>query len=202
MLTLFLVACTGPDKITIYGDTLADELPTDGQRRYEYLNTDPGAAFTLVVEKVDAVEVDGVEHVTYAWTREDTDAPLGSVTWSSSESDGIAIHAWTDAAGVEEVFTPPVVVAQGRSRVGDVVTTTTGGRDFTSTYVGREDCPVPYGVDLEDCARVSVDDGDGDEMAGPLFAGEYWLVPTYGIAWMHTTGYAATWELSDFEWQQ
>ncbi|MFN7146837.1 MAG: hypothetical protein ACK4YP_23890 [Myxococcota bacterium] len=198
MLTLLLLACSKPT-IGIHGDVLGEYFPTDGDRRSEYITADPAAPFTLVVEEAGTVTVDGAEQVTFAWSREDTGESLGSVTWSASESDGIAIHAWTDATGAEETFTPPVVVTEGNSRVGDVVPSETGGRAFTSTYHGLEDCPVAWGNDWTGCAHLTIDDGDGDDTAGPLFAGEYWLVKRYGAAWMHTTGYAEKWDLSHFE---
>ena len=48
--------------------------------------------------------------------------------------------------------------------------------------------------------HIRLDDGDGDDMAGPNFAGDYWLVQRYGPAWMHLTGYTEKWNLARYEW--
>ncbi|MDO9280621.1 MAG: hypothetical protein Q7U06_01865 [Pseudomonadota bacterium] len=200
-LLLLAAACTGGETLA-RGTNLAPFFPTDGDRRAEFINAaSDEVPWTLIVEKLEPTEtIDGVEHVTFEWSRDDTGELLGAVKWSSSSADGIAIHAWSGPDGAFVVFNPPVQVADDEMKSGDTVPTQTGGASFTSTFVGFEDCPVAWGDDWTGCAHLSIDDGDGDPMAGPPFAGDYWLVQRYGIAWMHTTGYAEKWDLAHHSW--
>lgn len=201
VLVLLAAGCTGGDT-TARGSNLATFFPTDGERHAEYINASPGdVPWTLIVEKLEPTEtVEGVELVTFEWTREDTGDLLGAVKWSSSTADGIRIHAWSGPDGAFVVFDDPVEVADREMWSGDVLETPTNGATFTSTFVGFEDCAVSWGEEFEGCAHLSIDDGDGDPMTGPLFAGDYWMANGQGPAWMQTTGYAEKWDLSYFLW--
>lgn len=206
-----LAACTGGlvDQGGVNGDLdgfngvrMSDYFPQDGLRDAEYINDDAAVPFTLLVEKVSPVEnVDGVEVVTWEWSRDDTGARLGAVKWSSVSGDGIHIHAWADGEGAFTTFDTPVAFTDDDDfmETGDSVATTTDGLTFSATFVGLEDCPVAWGMAWEDCAHVRLDDGDGDDATGPLFAGDYWLAPSWGPAWMAVTGYAK-WDLAHYDW--
>ncbi|MES2640438.1 MAG: hypothetical protein V4850_13175 [Myxococcota bacterium] len=200
MLLLLVVGCTGDTLMR--GTNLASFFPTDGERRAEYVNAAAGdIPWTLIVEKLEPTEtIDGAELVTFEWSRDDTGELLGAVKWSSSSAEGIAIHAWSGPDGAFVVFDEPVQVADDAMISGDTLDTPAGGVSFTSTFVGFEDCPVSWGEDFEGCAHLSIDDGDGDPMTGPLFAGDYWLANEQGPAWMITTGYAEKWDLAYFKW--
>ncbi|MDP2311184.1 MAG: hypothetical protein Q8P18_34505 [Pseudomonadota bacterium] len=195
-LLLLAAACTGGETTT-RGTNLAPFFPTDGERSAEFINDADDVSWTLLVEKLEPTEtIGGAELVTFEWSREDTGAVLGAVKWSSSTSAGVAIHAWAGADGAFVVLDPPVQVADEEMKSGDTLETPIGGATFTSTFVGFEDCPVAWGTDWTGCAHLTIDDGDGDPMAGPLFAGDYWQVEGYGAAWMQTTGYDGRWDLS------
>ena len=206
VLSGLLLACTGgdglPEPKVEPGSGLRTDVffPTDGTRRAEYVNAAPDEVpWLLVVEKLEPTElVGGVELVTFEWSRSDTEEVLGAVKWA--QDDGIAIYGWAEGTGAFVMFDPPIVLSDNKMYRGDVIETVTGGYTFTSTYIGPEDCTVAWGLDWQDCPHFTLDDGDGDPMAGPLFAGDYWLVERYGPAWMHTTGYAGKWDLQEYDW--
>ena len=202
--SLWLTACTGTTP-TFDGTKMSDFFPQDGDRQAEYINEDStNIAWKLVVEKIEPVEmIDEVEVVTWEWSRSDTGEVIGSVKWSSNSQDSIRIHGYeVTATGESVMFTTPIAIAPDDDDMlsGESVTTTTDGWTVTSTLVGKEDCSVNWGMDWEDCVHIRLDDGDGDDMVGLPFAGDYHLVQRYGPAWMHLTGYAEKWNLADYDW--
>lgn len=197
---LVMIACDS--EVGYTGTKMGDYFPFEGGREATYSNEDATVEYLLIMEKVTPTEVvDSLELVTFEYYRDDTYELLGSVTWSNRAGE-VLIHRWSDAAGTVEEFDPPVSVTpkSGYMRAGEAVTTETGGRTFTSTFVDVQDCPVQWGLDWEGCVHLNLDDGDGDAMAGPLFAGEYWLVTRYMFAWMHITGYSAKWNLANYDY--
>ncbi len=199
---LALVACGG-STATFKGTQMSAFFPLDGDVRQSFYTSEGGAnGQDLVVTKLLPTEViDGTEVVTLEYglqseTDGSVESVIGAVKWSND--DGIQIHAYSEGAGGEfTVYDPPIVFAQDEWLRDDPVETTTGGRTFTSTLVAFEDCPVTWGEDWTECAHVRLDDGDGDDSVGPLFAGDYWLVTRYGVAWMQTTGTSTYWDLKD-----
>lgn len=203
MFALFtLIACNGPD-VGYTGTKMDDYFPMEGDRQATYVNDDAAVEYKLEMEKVIPTETaDGLELVTFEYYRDDTYSLVGSVTWSNRSGD-VKIHRWAGADGVTETFDTPVQVTDpsGYWRPGaDPVVTQTNGRTFTSTFVDVQDCPVVWGLDWENCVHLTLDDGDGDPNAGPIFAGEYWLVTRYMIAWMKITGYGEKWNLADYDY--
>lgn len=201
-----LVACDG-GTTTFRGTQISGYFPYDGQRTAEYVNEAPEEVpWKLVVEKIEPTErVGDLEIVTFEWSKKegsDITGIVGSVKWSSVDGDGVQIHGYSVGTDAFVTFDPPVQVSDDDDymKVGESVTTETGGYTFTSTFVGVEDCPVQWGLDWEDCLHFTIDDGDGDDNAGPIFAGDYWVVQRYGPAWMHLTGYEAKWNLAHYEW--
>lgn len=196
-----LVACTGLSGPGYKGTQMADYFPLDGDRTSTYYNADTNVGFTLIVEKTFPTErVEGTEIVELEHSKEEDGAVLGAVKWSSE--DKILIHGWRSGTDAYTTFDTPVVVADEYMLSGDVETTETNGATYTSTLVGFEACPVTWGVEWDDCAHIKLDDGDGDDSAGPMFAGDYWLVTRYGVAWMKTTGYGEKWDLSNHEYSE
>lgn len=197
-----LVACTDGMQ-EFKGTKMSDYFPQDGERVAEYTNDDTTTYdWKLRIEKDDQTErVDEEEVVTWEWSREDTGDLLGSVKWSSTSNEGIKIHGYS--VGTEEftTFDTPVLVTDDDDYMNknESVVTETNGYTFTSTLLGVESCPVLWGPDDWECVHIVLDDGDGDDTAGPIFAGEYWLVPRYGPAWMILTGYEEKWDLSFYE---
>jgi hypothetical protein len=197
--TLVLLACTGTQP-AFKGTQMEEYFPLDGERRAAYGSFEGGNGYDLVVTKVLPTEsADGVEIVTFEHSNEETGEILGAVKWSNSE--GVQIHGYRpDASSDFVTFDTPVIFATEYMMRNDAVTTETNGFTFTSTLVGFEDCPVLWGQSWTDCAHVRLDDGDGDDASGPLFAGDYWLVTRYGPAWMTTTGVVENWNLKDYDW--
>ena len=199
-LLFILAGCTGEGP-TYSGTSMTDFFPFDGGRDAEYVNDDTTVAWHLLTHMVpETVVVDNRETATWEY-RMDDGTLLYAVKWSVRSNQPVQIEAWADGTGEFVTFDPPIVVANAFMLSNDSVTTETGGMTFTSTYIGPEDCTVIWGgLEWEDCAHIRIDDGDGDDMAGPKFAGDYWLVTRYGQAWATTTGYAQPWKLSDYDW--
>lgn len=204
MLTLLLLACSG-GAYTTQGTKVSDFFPFDGERNAVYLNDDESVDWELRVEKIDESVVSGRTVVTMTYSQETDTAltELYAVKWSTLDGDSTLIHAYSEAGGAFTEYDPPISVTSGSGwmRVGDAVSTETGGYSFTSTFVEVVDCPVKMGLDWQDCSHFELDDGDGDPNAGPLFAGEYWQVTSYGTAWMLLTGYTDKWNLLDYDWE-
>jgi hypothetical protein len=203
LLLPLLVACDG-GTTTYRGTQLSEYFPYDGTRSAEYINEDTeNIGWKLVVDKLEPTSRQGdYELVTFEWSNFDDGSILGSVIWSSSNGDGIHIHGYSVGTDAPITFDPPIQFGDDDDymSVGEEVVTETGGYTFTATYIGNEDCPVQWGLDWEGCLHMRLDDGDGDDMAGPIFAGDYWLVQRYGPAWMHLTGYTEKWNLARYDW--
>jgi hypothetical protein len=198
------VACTG-NAPTYQGLKMSDYFPTDGQRDAEYVNDDPDTVpFTLEVQKVEPTETVGTtEVVTFEWYNEDTGELMGAVKWGSSSQDSIQIFAYAVGTDDYTTFDTPVQLTDDSNYMnrGESVVTETNGFTFTSTFSDVQDCPTVWDASWSDCVHITLDDGDGDDMAGPIFVGEYWLVHRYGPAWMKLTGYADNWNLAHYDWE-
>lgn len=200
---LALTACQ--QTIGRTGTKTSEFFPMDGDRQATYVSEDETVTASLNVEKIEPSEtIDDLEVVTFEYSLSgDSLTIVGAVKWSAAAGHGIKIHAWSEGpAGEFTVFDSPILVTNERdyANVGEVVTTTTNGYTFTSTFVGFQDCPVQWGLDWEGCLHLTIDDGDGDPSAGPFFAGDYWLVTRYGPAWMKLTGNTEKWNLIDYDW--
>ena len=199
LVSALLVACTGATPPGFKGTQMSAYMPLDGNREASYYNDDAAVEFTLLMEKkLPTEQIDGVEIVELEQSKEEDGTILGAVKWSSW--DGIQIHGWRSGTDAYTMFDTPVAFASDYMLKDESVVTTTNGITFTSTFLCFESCPVTWGVDWDDCAHIRIDDGDGDDMAGPNFAGDYWLVQRYGPAWMHLTGYTEKWNLARYEW--
>jgi hypothetical protein len=179
-------------------------FPMDGERTAVYVSDDGATTDTLEVTKLEPTEaMDGREVVTFEHAFSDGTVK-GAVKWASSAGEGIRIYGYRDGPdGDFTMFDTPVLVTSQNDaeNLGDSVRTTTDGYTFTSTLLGFENCPVPWGgLDWTGCMHLKIDDGDGDDTTGPLFAGEYWLVTRYGPAWMKLTGDREKWKLADYDW--
>lgn len=187
------------------GAKTSEYFPVGGSRRAEYISEDETIGMSLTVEKIGSPETIGNFQVATFESSLSSETPtiLGSVKWSSQLGEGIKIHAYSEGAdGDFTTFDSPILVTSEHdlSNPGDVQTTTTNGATFTSTFVGFEDCPSPWGPDYHDCLHLSIEDGNGDNGTGPFFAGDYWLVTRYGPAWMKLTGNMERWNLIEYDW--
>jgi hypothetical protein len=211
--TLALLAACDPEPTFKGTGPLNEYFPYDGERQALYYyagtaSTDSGGAgigYNLLVDKLESVEeIDDVEVVTFTYTKvylDDTTELLGQIKWMS-DSDGVRVYAYAEGLDDFITFEHPIEVTSNTNymHTGDSVETQTDGYTFTCTYVGQEDISVQWGLDWEGAVHFRIDDGDGDDMIGPFFAGDYWLVTRYGPAWMHLTGYEDKWDLADYDW--
>lgn len=182
---------------TALGDPIAawDYFPLDGQRAWEYL-LDDGSDTEREVELLQPTTTSGDHEV--AELRHHEPAGGGdvlTVSWSSSEALGVFVHGYTVVATQEEVtFDSPIQVAEPEMREGQTVASSSNGQDYRSTFASVEGCANHWvGDDWDACARLNV------EGPGP-FAGSYWLVPRYGVAWMQLRDDPAVWVLKRAEW--
>lgn len=186
---LWLIACAteGP---TYSGYDLVDHFPLDGERRWDYASNDTSVTHRLDVVLSDAVvERDGVRIHELSHLSSESGDQLLAVQWSSDTASGVLVHGYDDEQGPVS-FDDPVVFAEPRMVPGDSVSS----GDFTSTFVGVEACPNHWtGEDWDSCLHMSLD-GDAP------FAGDYWLVPRYGTAWLELRDDTDTWVLVEAEW--
>ena len=199
---LSAVSCGG-GSYNYVGYLMDNQFPLDGTREYQYVSDDETIETPIRVEKASAPSsTDTYDIYTFETYDDESGDLLNVVNWSSDSVYGILIHNYTNYANGEEavVFDPPLIFADDEMAPSDFVVTETGGMTFTSTFVGVEPCPNYYVADWNECLRIELDDGDGDDSAGSMVAGTYWLVPRYGIAWFQQTGDSEPWILWKHSW--
>lgn len=206
MIVLLLAACAG--NITYSGFAMADFFPFDGERTWEFTNTDASVGYTVHATLDSASEmVDGIAVYTVRYTQCDlagdsgdcTPVPwrLSEIRWSSGGGGGVLIHGYTDTSG-PVTLAPPLMLAESQGAPRDVWTTDTAGQTFTSTFSSLSDCPVQMDVEWTDCAHLDVDD-DADPATAtthPL-AGQWVAVAGFNVIAMQLSGDPGQWQLSD-----
>ena len=121
MLFLFtsLFACNFPGASTTQytGHTTYKYMPFDGERSWRYGND--AMNFELLVEKVDAQLIDGVEIISIEYSKYDPQELLATIDWSSDSIFGIQIHGYTltNQGGMD--FEIPVLFADYRMIPGE-----------------------------------------------------------------------------------
>lgn len=202
MLLITLFACGGPS--TSYtGHNTYEYVALDGTRTWKYTNESMG--FDMVVEKIDTQKIDNVEIITLEYSKFDPQELLGSIKWSSDSLEGILIHGYETTNGGMD-FEEPVLIAEYRMVPGEIVTTTTDGVTFTSTFEGVETCPNDWITDGDDwnCLKFTVED-DGAASTFP-FVGEWWFANTWGASRFVSPngpfGSSSPWVLSQASWQE
>lgn len=207
MLLSLLLACTGG---TTYAGVKMDEYfnaVAVGESTYANEDQEAVPDNMLMAQVFPSEVVDGREIITLEqYMDDDNHTFLGGVMWSTVAGKETQIHGWSGPDGVYTLFDPAidVTVDTGYEHPGDSVITETGGVTYTSTYVNNEDCQTLWTTQpWEDCLHLTIDDGGGavssaDPATRPIFVGEYWLVTRFFVAWMHTSGYDAKWNLANF----
>jgi hypothetical protein len=188
-----------------WGWDLGDCVPLDGsQLGWDYANDDNDDR--LEVDKIGSEVVDGREIVTLAHSLTNAEGEttwVADVRWETDHTQGVFLHGYRDADG-DRSFDPPVRVAEASNRPGDVLVTQSAGQTWTVTFEGFDGCAtywVPEWGD-DDCAVISIDDGDGDASTNGVVTGEYRLVRTWGFAWLDLDAYDALWRLTDHRWEE
>ena len=200
---LLFQACGG-SSYTYTGYRMHKQFPLDGDREWQYLNDAEDIQNPFRVEKIATPRIqDNLEIYTLEYYNEETGDIVRAVEWSSDSINGVLIHSYVDyeAGGEAVVLDPPIVFADDDMAPGQFVVTETGGYTFTATLQSSEPCPNHYVPDWEDCLKLTLDDGDGDDSAGALVAGEYWLVPSFGTAWFRMTPDTDIWRLWKHDWE-
>ncbi len=214
--SLALLGCSG-SSYTYGGYKLYDHFPLDGKRSWEYASDDTSVDYKLeVVMSETTVMVDEIEVHEFQHFNSETGDQLLSVQWSSDSVYGILIHGYQTfapgggggggsdtgdtggpAAMPEAVsFDNPVTFADPQMAPGETVSTSAGGWDFESTFDAVEPCENHWvGDDWQECIKITLEGGDAP------FAGEYWIVPRYGIAWQHTSDDSDKWVLVRAQWE-
>ncbi|MCK6504856.1 hypothetical protein L6R53_15885 [Myxococcota bacterium] len=195
-LSASLALVTGCKPVTdVWGHPLYEYFPFDKERTWAYAMDDDSAGYVLAVEKVAATDQQGVEVATLEYRKQDSDL-LYSVDWSSDANGGVLIHGYTVQGGDSVRFDTAVQFANHEALAGEQVVTETNGMTFTATFHGIEECPNLWTSEVWDCAHITLDDGDGDDMAGPPFAGDWWGAGSWNASRFHTTGGSADWVLT------
>lgn len=195
-----LVGCSGENPYRSAGFTVSDYFPLDGDRSWRYSAEDETVTTQMSVEKVpqtntvDATEIVTLEYYDYAEGA--AGDLLYTIQWSSDSSDGVQVWGYSDeVAGTSVSYDPPVVFGRRQMVAGDTYSTETDGRTFTTTFEVVEPCPNDWRADW-DCLKMVLDDGDGDDAAGPPFAGTWWIASSYGPSRFLTTGLSSEWVLA------
>ena len=194
---LMFTACDNGGRYTYKGFEMDDYFPLDGDRTWTYSQLQEDVTWKMRVEKVPQTIRNGsTEIVTLEYYNDDTGDLLYSVDWSSDASNGIQVWGYSDELSGDSVaYDPPVQIAERTMLTGDSVDTDTDDRTFTSTFEGIEDCENDWRADWT-CATITIDDGDGDDMNGPPFAGQWWMATSYGASRFVPTGYTDAWVLA------
>lgn len=195
------LGCTG----TTYdygGYKTFEYFALDGNRAWEYVSDDAEVEWKLEVTKILPIEeLDNKQIVTLEYAKQDPVEYLHSIKWSSDSGDGIQVHDWEQDGswiGLED----PITIAEYQMVPDEVVESSGAGYDFSTTFKGVETCPNHWisSENTWDCLVFEIDDGDGDDMSGPPFAGTWWLAKGWGASRFIPTGYDEPWVLSDGDW--
>lgn len=195
----------------------------DTLRTWEFLSNAP---FTEIDYRLQARQLDGVEEIggqdvhtiefQYDCIRNTSEeagdcADQGleatvAFTWriSASLGDGVLFHGHGDTT-----FDPPVKLADAQMLEGDTVSSSSGGIDYTATYVDRIPCPAtnfwPDPDSRADCYQIQVDAEGGDSpIAGTWYVANRFMVPAFqpgGSGELDTDGETTgppTWALVKF----
>lgn len=211
MVFLMILGCDSGGTQPFSGTKMSDYFTFDGSRTYTYNNLDVETIdWQLIVEKKATTSVvDEREVVTMEYLNGNTAELLGSVQWSSKASDAVLVHGYSlGATGALVEFDPPVAITDDDDamRLDDVIEADATGSDgssyhFTTTFVeALSECPSTAQDDFAKCVRLTIDEGDGDNMTGPLFTGDFTFVASWGAVFQTIPGWATAWELTDIEY--
>lgn len=195
---LLLTACpANTDQYKYKGYTTEDFFPLDGTRSWEYANEQTDLLWRMRVDKSPQVVQDGsTEIVTLEYSNDETGDLLYSIAWSSDSSGGIRIWSYSDElTGDNVTYDPPINFTDATMVPGDTIESEGNGTTFVATFESFEDCDNTWATGWE-CMKVVMDDGDGDDMSGPPFAGTWWIATSYGASRFIPTGYDEAWVLA------
>lgn len=201
LVVLLCVSGCGGGTYQYAGYGMDDFFPFDGERTWEYINTDFTIPYKLVATLDSEARVkDSTKIYSIDYEKECLDPKskecanegyLRTVEWSSDPTDGVLLHSIEDIGG-RTVFNTPISLAASRMTVGDTVVTETDGVTYTATFdVVSSVCPIQWVDEWTDCPKITLDDGG----AGAPLAGEYYAIGGYNVVAMELTGDTGQWQL-------
>ena len=131
--------CTGDDNFTYKGYVMEDFFPFDGNRSWEFINSDLTIPYKIFAELRpgsepaldDRVDVFTIDYDTVclggAECDESMEGWLRSVGWSSDQDFGTLMHGWDSPGTGPIAFENPIGITDDTMEVNDVVDTTTDG---------------------------------------------------------------------------
>ena len=199
---IFLLPLLGcePSTTTYKGLSIYNYMPLDVERSWSYTNEtgeesegesegeseEESSSWDIDVVKVAEERLVNTKIVTLEYQEDsgsgEEGTPLFRIQWSSDSIDGILIHGYENIGSDPVVFDPPVVVAEPQMFSEDVVDTSTGGYNFTSTFHGVEACAnrwISQNDEPWECAHLSISYDGADELP---FIGDWWTANTWGTS--------------------
>ena len=176
MQILFLLnfACTVPSP-SYSGHGTYSYMAFDGERSWQYQNESED--YSLIVEKTDYDLTDGVETITFEYSKKDPQEYLGSITWSAGTAEGIGIVAYATAS--EEIELDSMLIfAKTRMIPGDIIESTSNGNGFEASLVGVE--TVSNNWSAEDWETLHFEVNATTEGTGVPLIGDFWMANGWG----------------------
>lgn len=216
LIALSLTAC-GTPAYQYAGYRTYEHFPLDGSERswlYKHQEKD----FLMSVEKLpDPTQVGSKKIHTLRYAKEDPYQVLFSIKWSSDSTDGVEVHGYmveesandggdtddgedttgdTGMAGDVIVgqwveFSPPLQLTEFQMAPGDIVQSSAGGFDYTTTFEGMEGCPNDWRDDW-DCMKLVIESTETDPAP---FVGTWHLATRYGASLFQPQGDNYPWTL-------
>lgn len=186
-------------------------FPFDGIRTWEFISTDMEMSFKRQanMRSTEPDVVDGVNtypidyHIKCVQHDEECESGLErTLSWSSNQIDGVHIWYWTEGNDPTVYFDPPLQIAEVEMKVGEAITTETGGAVWTSTLVAFEDCPIRFRGGPSRCARFTLTDGDENPETGAGLVGDYWASVNYNIVGFQFPDDEGVWQLANHQCEE
>ena len=219
---LAMTACGTPD-YQYAGFRTYDHFPLDGMTR-EWTYKHPEKDFLMHVEKMENPATLGPKKIhTLLYAQEDPYRLLYSIKWSSDSTDGVEIHGYmveenanlgdngggddggaTDTGMVGEdvvtgqwvEFSQPLQLTEFQMAPGEVVVSSGGGVDYTTTFETMEGCPNDWRADWE-CMKIVV---ESSEVNPAPFVGTWHWATRFGTSLFQPQGENSPWTLVTAEY--
>jgi hypothetical protein len=200
---LSLSAC-GANGYVFGGSDVWEMFPFDGEREWHYVVDTDDLDYKLIGLSSGEPEVlKGKNVYTVDYTKDCVSSTgdclsgdrLFQLRFSSDSADGVLVHAFDTGDGFVD-FNPPVVLTEKSAVRDDVFETQSSGMNWTSTYLGIQECPIRMSADWSECGAFEVT--NDTDPANPL-VGTWWAVAGSGIAAFMPGEGPSRWELSSFD---
>lgn len=216
--------CTEPE-YKYAGFRTYDYFPLDGTRTWKYKHAVHDYLLEVDMETEPEVEGATRIH-TLRYKQDEPSRVLYAIKWSSDSTDGVQIHGYivenepaevsedgddtgepsggddTASTAVDTItdgwvdFDPPLQLTEYQMAPGDVLKSSAGGDDYTSTFEETESCPNDWRDDWE-CLRLVIESSSSDPAP---FVGTWHWATEYGTSLFEPVGEAAPWTLVEATW--